>query len=51
MLTFMAAYLAVWFAVLVYLVRLGREQRRLRRMADALQSQFEDQRSSRKRAA
>ena len=40
MLTFMIAYLIVWLAVLAYLVRLGGEQRRLRRTADALQAQF-----------
>ena len=38
MLTFMTAYLVVWFAVLAYMVRLGREQRRLRRLAETLQS-------------
>ena len=43
MFTFMTAYLIVWFAVLAYMVRLGREQRRLRRTAEALQTQFEKQ--------
>ena len=51
MLTFMTAYLVVWFAVLAYMLRLGGEQRRLRRMAEALQAQFEKQRPPRQRAA
>ena len=50
MLTFMAAYLVVWFALFAYMLRLGGEQRRLRRAAEALQAQFEKQRSSRQRA-
>ena len=50
MLTFMSAYLTVWLAVLAYMVRLGGEQRRLRRAAEALQAQFEKQRPH-KRAA
>jgi CcmD family protein len=51
MLTFMTAYLVVWFAALAYMLRLGGQQRRLQRMAEALQAQFEKQRSSRRRAA
>ncbi len=51
MFTFMTAYLIVWFAALAYLVRLGREQRRLRRTADALQTQFEKQDAARRKAA
>ena len=47
MLTFMTAYLVVWFAVLAYVLRLGGEQRRLRRTAEALQAQFEKQRPPR----
>jgi CcmD family protein len=51
MLSFMTAYLIVWFAVLAYMVRLGGEQRRLRRIAEALQAEFEKQKPSRQRAA
>ena len=51
MLTFMTAYLVAWFAVLAYLLRMGGEQRRLRRLAEALQAEFEKQRPSRQRAA
>jgi CcmD family protein len=51
MLTFMAAYLAVWLAVSAYVVRLGREQRRLRHTAESLMAQFESQRPARRRAA
>jgi CcmD family protein len=51
MLTFMIAYLIVWLAALAYLVRLGGEQRRLRRTADALQAQLQKQRPARQRAA
>ena len=51
MLTFMTAYLLVWFAVLAYLLRLGGEQRRLRRMAESLQAQFEKERPPQRRAA
>jgi CcmD family protein len=47
----MTAYLAVWLAVLAYMVRLGGEQRRLRRAAEALQAQFEKQRPPQQRAA
>jgi CcmD family protein len=49
--TFLAAYLIVWFTVLAYVLRLGGEQRRLRRMADGLQAQFKKQQSARQRAA
>ncbi len=51
MLTFMTAYLVVWFAVLAYMLRLGSQQRRLRRTAEALQAQLEKLRPSRQRAA
>ena len=51
MLTFMTAYLVVWFAVLAYLMRLGGEQRRLRRTAEALQAEFEKRQSSQEQAA
>ena len=37
MLTFMSAYLLVWFAVLAYLLRLDARGRRLERTLDALQ--------------
>jgi len=47
----MTAYLVVWFAVLAYMLRLGGEQRRLRRQAEALQAQFENQRPPLQRAA
>jgi CcmD family protein len=47
----MTAYLIVWLAVLAYLVRLGGEQRRLRRTAESLQAQFQRERPSRQRAA
>jgi CcmD family protein len=51
MLTFVTAYLIVWFAVLAYMLRLGGEQRRLRRTAEALREQFDKQRPARQRAA
>ncbi len=51
MFTFMSAYLIVWLAVLAYVVRLGGQQRRLQRTAEALQAQFEKQQPSRQRAA
>ncbi len=35
-----AAYLIVWLAVVLYVVRLGAGQRQLRRALEALQSQF-----------
>jgi len=47
----MTAYLVVWLAVLAYVLRLGGEQRRLRRAAEALQAEFEKQRPPRQRAA
>jgi CcmD family protein len=50
MLTFMTAYLIVWFAVLAYMLRLGSQQRRLGRMAEALQKQAA-QKPARQRAA
>ncbi len=51
MFTFLTAYLIVWFASLAYMLRLGREQRRLRRTAEALQAEFENQRTSGRKAA
>jgi len=51
MLTFMTAYLVVWFAVMAYMIRLGGEQRRLRRIAEALQAESEKQNRSRQQAA
>ncbi len=50
MLTFITAYLLAWFAVLAYMVRLGSEQRRLRRTMDALQKQIQPK-LAQKRAA
>jgi CcmD family protein len=37
MFSFLTAYLIVWFAVLVYMVRLASQQRRLNRIVEALQ--------------
>lgn len=51
MLTFIPAYLLAWLAVLGYLLRLGSEHRRLRRTAEALQKQLDQQRPARRRAA
>jgi len=39
--TFVTAYLAVWLAVLLYVVRLGARQTRLQRSLRALESQFD----------
>ncbi len=39
--TFVAAYLAVWLAVVGYVAWLGAGQRRQQRAIEALQSQFE----------
>ncbi len=39
--TFVTAYLAVWAAVMLYVVRLGARQRRLERNLKALQLQFD----------
>jgi CcmD family protein len=50
MLTFVTAYLFVWFAVLAYMIRLGGQQRRLRRTMDALQKQMQGM-PAQKRAA
>jgi CcmD family protein len=50
MLTFMSAYLVVWFAISIYIVRLGSEQRRLRRTAEALQERLKKQQPSRRAA-
>jgi CcmD family protein len=49
--TFITAYVFVWLAALGYLLRLGSEQRRLRRMAEALQKQLEQKRAARRQAA
>ena len=51
MFTFITAYLLVWLAVLGYLLRLGGEQRRLRRSAEALQKQLDQQRPAQRNAA
>jgi CcmD family protein len=51
MFTFMTAYLVVWLAVLAYVLRLGGEQRRLRRAADDVQAELEKLRPHRQRAA
>ena len=51
MLTCITAYLIVGLAVLGYLLRLGSEHRRLRRLADALQKPCDQQRQARRRAA
>ena len=40
--TFVAAYLLVWLAVLLYVARLGARQRRLLRDLKALQRQLEE---------
>jgi CcmD family protein len=50
MLTFVTAYLLIWFAVSAYLVRLGSQQRRLRRAIEALEKQLKSK-PSQKRAA
>ena len=42
MTTFMAAYLLVWLAVLVYVGHLGVEQRRLQRSLDTLRDDTPD---------
>ena len=52
--TFVAGYLIVWFAVLLYVARLGRQQRRLHEQFEALQSIWqarEDLGESRSKAA
>jgi hypothetical protein len=51
MLTFMTAYVLVWFAVLAYMVRLGIEHRRLRRLAETLKENAENAKPARQRAA
>jgi CcmD family protein len=51
MATCITAYLVVGLAVLGYVLRLGVEQRRLRRLADALQMQRDQRRLAWKRAA
>ena len=40
--TFVTAYLAVWLAVLLYVVRLGARQRRLERSLRALETRLEE---------
>jgi CcmD family protein len=40
MLTFATAYLLVWFAVLVYVLRLGAAQRRLLRIVQTMQAEL-----------
>jgi CcmD family protein len=42
MLTFITAYLLVWFAVSAYLIRLGSQQRRLRRAMEALERKLQE---------
>jgi len=39
--TFVAAYVAVWLAVVLYVARLGAEQRRLARSVESLQLRLE----------
>jgi CcmD family protein len=41
--TFVAGYLIVWLAVVVYVARLGRRQRQLRAQLEALQSAWQTQ--------
>jgi CcmD family protein len=41
--TFMAAYLAVWLAVVLYVGRMGLRQNRLQRSLDALQDRMRHQ--------
>jgi len=43
---FVIAYVIVWVGVVLYLARLGAEQRRLSRALEALRSQVEDSASS-----
>jgi len=40
--TFVTAYVSVWLAVLLYVVRLGARQRRLEQNLKALQSQLDE---------
>jgi CcmD family protein len=52
--TFVAGYLIVWFAVVLYVARLGRRQRRLQEQIDAFQSAWqaqEDRGEARSKAA
>lgn len=52
--TFVAAYLIVWFAVVVYIARLGRRQRQLQSQFETFQSAWqahEDRGESRSKAA
>ena len=41
MLTFVAAYLIVWFGILVYVLRLGAKQRQLQQAVQSLQLRLE----------
>lgn len=43
MATFMAAYLAVWLAVVLFVGRLGVRQRRLQQALDTLQERLPDE--------
>ena len=52
--TFVTGYLVVWFAVVLYVARLGRRQRQLRADYDALRAACQwpdDEGESRSRAA
>jgi len=51
MLSFMIAYLVVWLAVLAYVLRLGGEQRRLRRAMETLRAETQEQQLPHQRAA
>ncbi len=41
--TFVTAYAVVWLAVVLYVARLGAEQRRIRQALEALESRREDE--------
>jgi CcmD family protein len=52
--TFVAGYLIVWLAVVLYVARLGRRQRQLQEQIDAFQSTWqapEDRGEARSKAA
>ncbi len=51
MTTFVTAYLIVWLAVLLYVVRLGRRQRRLAETIQCLERRIEGQGQERPAAA
>jgi len=40
--TFIAAYLAIWLAMLIYVARIGVRQRQLQRTLDALQKRLDE---------